>query len=59
MKKVKIGGQKEKLPKMKEDMFWRSLGTWDYKSDGIKQLKYELVSIEDIGPSVKMINVKF
>ena len=22
-------------------------GTWDYKSDGIKQLKYELVSIEE------------
>ena len=34
-------------------------GTWDYKSDGIKQLKYELVSVEDIGPNAKMINVKF
>ena len=34
-------------------------GTWDYKSDGIKQLKYELVSVEDIGPNAKIINVKF
>lgn len=34
-------------------------GTWDYKSDGIKQLKYELVGIEEIAPNVKLINVKF
>ena len=34
-------------------------GTWDYKSDGIKQLKYELVGIENIEPRAKMINVKF
>ena len=34
-------------------------GEWDYKSDGIKQLKYELVSIENINPNAKMINVKF
>ena len=34
-------------------------GTWDYKSDGIKQLKYELVSIEEISPNAKLINVKF
>ena len=34
-------------------------GTWDYKSDGIKQLKYELVSVDNIGPKAKMINVKF
>jgi len=34
-------------------------GTWDYKSDGIKQLKYELVGIEEIAPKAKLINVKF
>ena len=34
-------------------------GTWDYKSDGIKQLQYELVSVESISPNAKMINVKF
>ena len=34
-------------------------GEWDYKSDGIKQLEYELVSIENINANAKMINVKF
>ena len=33
-------------------------GTWDYKSDGIKQLKYELVSVEEITPKAKFINIK-
>jgi hypothetical protein len=33
-------------------------GEWDYKSDGINSLKYDLVSIEEITPSAKMINVK-
>ena len=33
-------------------------GNWDYKSDGIKQLKYELISVDDIAPNAKMINVK-
>ena len=33
-------------------------GKWDYKSDGIKQLKYELVSVEDITPKAKFINIK-
>ena len=33
-------------------------GTWDYKSDGIKQLKYELISVDDIAPNAKMINLK-
>jgi len=33
-------------------------GEWDYKSDGIKQLKYELVSIEEITPKAKFINIK-
>ena len=33
-------------------------GTWDYKSDGIKQLEYELVGIDEINPKAKMINVK-
>lgn len=34
-------------------------GTWDYKSDGIKQLEYELVGVEEINPKAKLINVKF
>jgi len=33
-------------------------GTWDYKSDGIKQLEYELVGVEEINPKAKLINVK-
>ena len=33
-------------------------GNWDYKSDGIKQLKYELIGIENINPKAKLINVK-
>jgi len=33
-------------------------GEWDYKSDGMNSLKYELVSIEEISPKAKMINVK-
>ena len=33
-------------------------GTWDYKSDGIKQLKYKLVGIDELNPKAKMINVK-
>ena len=33
-------------------------GNWDYKSDGIKQLKYELVGIEEITPNAKFINIK-
>jgi hypothetical protein len=33
-------------------------GKWDYKSDGIAQLNYELVGIETISPKAKMINVK-
>ena len=33
-------------------------GTWDYKSDGIKQLKYELLDIEEINSKAKLINVK-
>jgi hypothetical protein len=33
-------------------------GIWDYKSDGIKQLKYELVGIDEITPKAKMINIK-
>ena len=40
-------------------VFQMQQGKWDYKSDGIKQLKYELVSIEEINPKAKMINVKF
>ena len=33
-------------------------GDWDYKSDGMSSLKYELVSIEEINPKAKIINVK-
>jgi hypothetical protein len=33
-------------------------GKWDYKSDGIKQVKYELVGIEEISPKAKFINIK-
>ena len=33
-------------------------GSWSYKDDGIKQLKYELVGIDEISPKAKMINIK-
>ena len=33
-------------------------GDWDYKLDGMNSLKYELISIEEITPKAKMINVK-
>lgn len=33
-------------------------GTWDYKSDGINQVKYELVSEEKLTPWAKMLNIK-
>jgi len=33
-------------------------GKWDYKSDGINSVKYELVGIDEITPTAKMINVK-
>ena len=33
-------------------------GKWDYKSDGMSSLKYELVSIEEITPKAKFINIK-
>ena len=33
-------------------------GKWDYKSDGFNSLKYELVSVEDITPNAKFINIK-
>lgn len=33
-------------------------GEWDYKSDGMNSLKYELVSIEEITSKAKFINVK-
>jgi hypothetical protein len=33
-------------------------GKWDYKSDGINSVKYELVSIEEITPKAKYINIK-
>ena len=33
-------------------------GNWDYKSDGIAQLKYELIGITELSPKAKLINVK-
>ena len=33
-------------------------GKWDYKSDGMNSLKYELVSVEEITPKAKFINIK-
>jgi len=33
-------------------------GKWDYKSDGMNSLKYELVGIEEITPKAKFINIK-
>ena len=33
-------------------------GKWDYKSDGINSVEYELVSIEEITPKAKFINIK-
>ena len=29
-------------------------GKWDYKSDGMNSLKYELVSVEEITPKGKI-----
>jgi hypothetical protein len=34
-------------------------GEWDYKSDGMNSLKYELVGVEELTPKAKIINVKF
>ena len=33
-------------------------GEWNYKNDGIKQLKYELVSEKQLTPWAKMLNIK-
>jgi hypothetical protein len=33
-------------------------GEWDYKSDGMNSLKYELIGVEEFTPRAKMINVK-
>lgn len=32
-------------------------GKWDYKSDGISQLKYELIGKEKISSKATLINV--
>ena len=32
-------------------------GKWDYKSDGMNSLKYELINVDEIAPKAKMINV--
>lgn len=33
-------------------------GTWDYKNDGIKQVKYKLVGTEEFTPWAKMLNIE-
>ena len=33
-------------------------GKWDYKNDGIKQVKYKLISEEKLTPWAKMINIE-
>ena len=33
-------------------------GKWNYKNDGIKQVKYELINEEQLTPWAKMINIK-
>ena len=33
-------------------------GTWDYKNDGIKQVKYKLINEEVLTPWAKMINIE-
>jgi hypothetical protein len=33
-------------------------GSWDYKSDGIAQLEYELVEVKELTSKAKLINVK-
>ena len=33
-------------------------GTWDYKGEGIKQLKYELVERREIVPFASMLDIK-
>ena len=33
-------------------------GSWDYKGDGIKQLKYELVKETKLTPWAKMLDIK-
>ena len=60
---VKVGGvdkwAKGETTARNEKRFVKEMqqGNWDYKSDGIKQLKYELVSVEEITPKAKFINV--
>jgi len=33
-------------------------GKWNYKNDGIKQVKYKLISEEKLTPWAKMINIE-
>jgi hypothetical protein len=33
-------------------------GTWDYKKDGIKQVKYTLVGEDKLTPWAKMLNIE-
>ena len=60
---VKVGGvdkwAKGETTARNEKRFVKEMqqGNWDYKSDGIKQLKYELVSVEEITTKSKFINV--
>ena len=61
---VKIGGKdvwaKGETTARNEKRFVHQMqqGKWDYKSDGMSSLKYELVSIEEITPKAKFINIK-
>ena len=43
-----MGKRRNHLKNERRYVLQMQQGTWDYKSDGIKQLKYELVSVEDI-----------
>ena len=60
---VKVGGvdkwAKGETTARNEKRFVHQMqqGKWDYKSDGIKQLKYNLVGVEEITPKAKFINI--
>ena len=61
---VKIGGvdkwAKGETTARNEKRFVHQMqqGKWDYKSDGMNSLKYELVGVEEITPKAKFINIK-
>ncbi len=61
---VKVGGvdkwAKGETTARNEKRFVHQMqqGKWDYKSDGMNSLKYELVGVEEITPKAKFINIK-